>query len=192
MALFGFLMSTLIYIQKYYTGRVHEHTGFCYIYGRAYEHTLFRFLISTLIYIQKQYWSCSWAYWILVHIWAFLYWTYLFLESHEHPYRYTKIIMVVLMSILDFGRCIWTCLWACMPYLGFSYIYAHIYIPCQNNTGRVDEHTGFWYIYERAHIIYQNNSGGVHDHAYWILVHIWACLWAYLIQLGFSWARSYI
>ena len=59
---------------------------------------------------------------------------------------------------------------ACLIWV--SHEHAHIYIPCQNNTCRVDEHTGFWYIYERAHIIYQNNSGGVHDHAYWILVHI--------------------
>jgi hypothetical protein len=47
-------MSTLIYIPKYgNTGCAHEHTGFWYIYGRAYADPLFWCLISTLIYRVK-------------------------------------------------------------------------------------------------------------------------------------------
>jgi hypothetical protein len=52
--LIGCLISTHIYIPKYgNTGCAHEHTGFWYIYGRAYENPLFGCLISTLIYKQK-------------------------------------------------------------------------------------------------------------------------------------------
>ena len=59
----------LIYIQKSAdTGRAHEHTGFWFIYGCAYENPVLWCLISTLIYIYRN-----------------------------------PLILVVLMSILDFG-----------------------------------------------------------------------------------------
>ena len=47
-------MSTIIYVPKYgNTGCAHEHTGFWYIYGCAYEDPLFGCLMSTIIYVPK-------------------------------------------------------------------------------------------------------------------------------------------
>ena len=47
-------MSMLIYIPKSRDiGRAHDHTGFWYIYGRAYDDTLIGCFISTFIYTPK-------------------------------------------------------------------------------------------------------------------------------------------
>jgi hypothetical protein len=52
--LMWYLISTLIYIPiSGDTSRAHEHTGFWYIYGRAYKNPLSWYLISTLVYIPK-------------------------------------------------------------------------------------------------------------------------------------------
>jgi hypothetical protein len=145
-----------------------KRSGLFYVKGFRFSYISVAPSTDNYIYQNTVIQVVLWAYWILVHNTTYmgvLMRIPYFGVSWARSFIYQNIlILVVLMSILDFGTYIWACLWAYL--IVVSHKHAQIYSKIRYK---------YWLC----------------SWAYWILVHISACLWAYLILVSHEHAHLY-